>query len=682
MAFRNRAPLLLIVGIAALSGGLGLSATPQGGPPAPASQTPDPRTALVMGQVVDADTGDPIAGAIVRLAMRSAVAVQAARAGQSGANGTGPLQAVELSDSEGHFLFHDLPKGNALLSATADGYMVPMGPAGAGGGTANRPVTLGEGQRVFDHKIRLVRFATISGTILDEAGEPAVGFPVEAVKRSAPGMLSDASPTYGATTDDRGMYRISQIPPGDYLVVAPQTQMTMPVSAGDDLLSGIATGGMGGVLGDLMASAGPGIVGALGGVRVGNLMWSSGASSGVGAMNGPVMGGHVPGPPPTAAGKLFAYQTLFYPSVQAPSMATTLTLGSGENHEAVDFQLQPVPTSRVSGTVTGPTGPMKNIGVRLVPAASADASGNESFDIAMATTAADGSFTMLGVPVGQYLAKVEKPPTPDFRELMAQMPPDVSLPPGLAAMMPQGSKESLSAELSVGVGDADVTGVSLVMVPGAHISGRIEFEGQAAKPTPQVLQTLVVSVMSGSGRRGFGPVTDKVTASGDFKTAGYPPGSYTLNISPGPISAWMIKTITVGGRDVTNDVIELRGSDISDVVLTYTDQISNITGTVKPPKIGGFESVSVVFMPADYKKWFASGGMARRQPITAPGSNGAFSIGRVAPGDYLIIAVDNGALDVTQGVEFYDRLARLATRITVAEGEKKTVTLEVTKVER
>jgi hypothetical protein len=681
-----------MMGLAAFLGAASLSATPQAGQTAEgAPQTPDPRTALLMGQVVDADTGQPIAGAIVRMNMRTAGAPAAARAGRPGSAPT-PLQLIELTDTEGRFLFHDLPKGNANLTATAPGYMVPGGPGGRGM-TAARAVPIGEGEHVFDQKIRLVRFATISGTVVDEAGEPAVGYLVEAVKRKAPGVATGPAfgESLGTVTDDRGRYRISQVAPGDYLVVMPQTQMTMPAQAGDDLISGLMGGGMGGLMGDLMSSGGAGIMGALGGVRVGNLMWSSGSSSSGSDFSGPPMGaqpgGRLPGPPPPSSGRMYAYQTTYYPAALTPSLAAPITLRSGEDRDGVDFQMRPVVTSRVSGTVTGPAGPVKNVQVRLQPAG-ADMS-DPTFDVATAMTANDGTFTMLGVPSGQYIAKVEKAATPDFRQMMADSPEmAAAIPPGLAALMPQGSKESLTAEAAIGVGDTDTTGVMLVMSPGAHIVGHVEFE-VANKPTPQVIQSLTVSALPVGNGVSFGMMSnEKVGPTGEFRTSGFAPGRYNLSVSPSvsqatpanPMSSWMVKSITVAGRDVTNEGLELKSTDLTDVVVTFTDQISSISGTVKAPQSGGFENVSVVYVPADYQRWLLTGGISRRNPIVATDAKGAFTIGRVPPGDYLIIAVDNGVLEATQGVDFYDRLARMASRITVNLGEKKTVALEVTKV--
>lgn len=435
------------------------------------------------------------------------------------------------------------------------------------------------------------------------------------------------------------------------------------------------------------------MMGALGGVRVGNLMWSSGSSASGSDFSGPPMGpqpgGRLPGPPPPSTGRMYAYQTIYYPAATTPALAAPITVRSGEDRDGVDFQMRPVVTSRVSGTVTGPAGPVKSVQVRLIPAG-ADVS-DATFDVATAMTANDGSFTMLGVPSGQYIAKVEKAATPDLRQMMAESPEmAAAMPPGFAALLPQGSKESLTAEAAIGVGDGDTTGVTLVMAPGAHILGHVEFE-VADKPTAQVMQTLTVTAEPIGNGMSFGMMSnDKVSATGDFKTAGFPPGRYNLRVTPSvsqanpasPVSNWMVKSITVGGRDVTNEGVELKGTDLTDVVVTFTDQISSISGTIKAPPTGGFEGVSVVYVPAEYQKWLLSGGMSRRNPIVTPDPKGGFTIGRVPPGDYLIIAVDNGVLEATQTVDFYDKLARMASRITVNLGEKKTVSLEVNKVIR
>ena len=95
---------------------------------------------------------------------------------------------------------------------TAYGAKRPLRP-----GTA---VLLSPGQRV-DLQIRLVRGAVITGVLLDNTGQPAVGTTVRAMRyamqngerRLVPGRSS-------AATDDKGEYRIYGLAPGDYVVGA------------------------------------------------------------------------------------------------------------------------------------------------------------------------------------------------------------------------------------------------------------------------------------------------------------------------------------------------------------------------------------------------------------------------------------------------------------------------------
>ncbi len=69
-------------------------------------QRSEPPNGLIVGQVVDADTGRPIAGAVVML-------------------GVGPVSSEPTrvaATSEGRFVFRDLPAGTISLVATKTGY--------------------------------------------------------------------------------------------------------------------------------------------------------------------------------------------------------------------------------------------------------------------------------------------------------------------------------------------------------------------------------------------------------------------------------------------------------------------------------------------------------------------------------------------------------------------------------
>ncbi len=71
---------------------------------------PGQRTAMIVGQVVDATTGAPISEAIVRLTMPKYLD-----------DPTTPKGRV-MADGEGRFFFTDLHPGEYFLQATKDGY--------------------------------------------------------------------------------------------------------------------------------------------------------------------------------------------------------------------------------------------------------------------------------------------------------------------------------------------------------------------------------------------------------------------------------------------------------------------------------------------------------------------------------------------------------------------------------
>ncbi len=98
------------------------------------------------------------------------------------------------------------------------------------------------------------------------------------------------------------------------------------------------------------------------GFRIGQLIYQTeGGRGGSGTL-----------PPPGADGRVVSYSTMFYPAASTPTEATVVKLASGEERTGLDFQMKLRRTLMVSGTVTGPDGPVKNVGVKLLPAGAAE----------------------------------------------------------------------------------------------------------------------------------------------------------------------------------------------------------------------------------------------------------------------------------------------------------------------
>jgi len=156
-------------------------------------------TGLIVGQVVDAGTGKPVAGAIVTL------------------QGPGAARRV-MTEPQGHFIFRNLVKGTFSITTTKAGWI-----DGAYGrrrpyGSAHQ-LDLTDGQRVGDLKITIWRFGAISGTVRDEDGEPVIGVEVRALRRVVVFGRRLLVAAGSAQTDDRGVFRVGSLIPADYLAM-------------------------------------------------------------------------------------------------------------------------------------------------------------------------------------------------------------------------------------------------------------------------------------------------------------------------------------------------------------------------------------------------------------------------------------------------------------------------------
>jgi len=157
-------------------------------------------TARISGRVVAADTGTPLRRAEVTLAG------EAVEEGRS-----------TSTDETGRYEFKELPAGRYQLSANKAGFgWVAFGqerPFQPG-----RPLVLADGQVIARVELALPRGGVIAGRLTDEFGEAVANMPVRAMRYSWANGKRRLSPVGFAATDDRGLYRVPSLTPGDYVV--------------------------------------------------------------------------------------------------------------------------------------------------------------------------------------------------------------------------------------------------------------------------------------------------------------------------------------------------------------------------------------------------------------------------------------------------------------------------------
>ena len=155
------------------------------------------QAAVIQGTVVENQTGHQVMRATVRLEPIS---------------GTRENARSIRTDRGGYFGFTGLAAGAYLLTASRIGFAtIQYGQRQWK--SAGVPVVVGENDS-FTLSVRLPRFGAISGTVFDEN---SVGLPdhdVVAYRNTRPPQLTGAR----ATSDDRGVFRISGLEPGSYIV--------------------------------------------------------------------------------------------------------------------------------------------------------------------------------------------------------------------------------------------------------------------------------------------------------------------------------------------------------------------------------------------------------------------------------------------------------------------------------
>ena len=157
----------------------------------------------VSGTVVNAVTGEPIPRALVQM--------------------MGPQQRSDFTDPQGSFHFDGVPEGAAMFTARKPGYFNST--ELARGGSPAIPMKIGADMPPV--VLRLTPEGIVTGTITGDDGEPLDGVRLRFRGQAIFNGRKQWQDRQGATTNEDGEFRVAELPPGAYYVVAEDARPRM-----------------------------------------------------------------------------------------------------------------------------------------------------------------------------------------------------------------------------------------------------------------------------------------------------------------------------------------------------------------------------------------------------------------------------------------------------------------------
>jgi hypothetical protein len=314
-----------------------------------------------------------------------------------------------------------------------------------------------------------------------------------------------------------------------------------------------------------------------------------------------------------------AYVPTYYPGATAPEGGEVIVLRTGERREGMNIRMLRAPSFCIEGTLKAAAG------------------------------AGPISFTVAGEEISSGVSRIGG---------LAGMPPGgVSGPDGrfrvcdlrpgayriMAYVWPRGDPPSplVFGAAHASIADADATGLEIFAGPGIPIAGSIVWDGEPPDPPLEATAIVSLSPLQRLSFKGEGSTSGKFAIPGDFSFNSVALDDYEVRAhvqSPGVY----VKDIRYGGSSVLRKPVRI-GSQLANelrVVLARDGGAIHVTAADKDG--APVPDASIAIMPADARSEAA---LADALVTGQTDQEGNWSSGVLAPGKYLVLATQ-GSVDV------------------------------------
>jgi hypothetical protein len=216
------------------------------------------------------------------------------------------------------------------------------------------------------------------------------------------------------------------------------------------------------------------------------------------------------------------------------------------------------------------------------------------------------------------------------------------------------------------VGEQDVSDLVLAFNEGSTVTGRLVFTGTGKPPDPARLRVTLLPLPA-VPETGPPSISATPAADGTFALKSVPAGKYRVTMALA--AGWMLQTGTTGAADVLDSALEIAQGQDASLILTLTDRITEITGTLRDSAGRPAPEYSVLVFSSDRRHWGTS--PRRTSGLVKLATDASYRVTGLPPGEYILCVVTD--LDQSQlgDPTLFEQLMPAGVKLTLTEGEKK-----------
>ena len=594
-----------------------------------------PGTATIDGIVTALGTSEPIPGASVEIRKADC----GKTSGETMATTSGP---------DGRFSIKQVRAGNWCIGAAkAGGAFSPVEYQQRGYKSRGLAVAITDNQHVQDIKLAMPRTGSISGRVFDSDGEPMGHARVQAMEAFYESGQRRLYTLNAVQTNDLGEFSLFWLPAGDYYVSAvPEDPLRQNVSFS------VSPPGIGGHRSDAMPPV----------ISRKNL--------------------------PDGSFTEEVYAPVYYGGGPDAQRAQKITVAPGSSSSVeLSFAGARTGSFHVRGrAVNGVTGqPAESAQIRLYPQ-----KWTATAVVPFARVDKNGNFDIAGVPPGSYALYASS----STRDPNATAPTAIQgiSPDQLQQLILQGVNLGgtipIGTRIPIEMGNQNIDGVTVNLLPGGTLNGEFIFEGNLASTlTPQQKSSFRVNLsrqpdIPGAtlGGASSGAIAPNAPDN-SFRMPSIFPGDFRVMVSPfingfswttqtlaDPLTNMYVKSVRYGNQDTLNGGLHLDTNSPDQRLQIVLATGGGLQGVVLSNRNEPIANSKVALVPN-------SGNLDREDLYrsTVTDANGKFKIQGIAAGDYRVFAWEDIADGAWEDADVLREADAKGKAVHINEGEQPSV---------